>query len=108
MEEARQLIERLERIDLLRGRGASGGELLVEVRFLLAEGERWLAAERAGDRRLERADEARAELAETALRRCALLIGGGDSLAAAPVDGCGGSRPVDATMREEVVSGIAV
>ena len=46
MEEARQVIERLERIDALRAAGAPAGELLDEVRGLLAEGERWLAAEK--------------------------------------------------------------
>jgi hypothetical protein len=46
MDEARQVIERLERIDALRREGAPAADLLVEVRSLLAEGERWLAAEK--------------------------------------------------------------
>jgi hypothetical protein len=46
MDEARRVIERLERIDGLRRGGAPPGALLENVRALLAEGERWLAAER--------------------------------------------------------------
>jgi hypothetical protein len=46
MEEARQVIERLERIETLRRDGAPAADLLAEVRGLLAEGERWLTAER--------------------------------------------------------------
>jgi hypothetical protein len=46
MDEARRVIERLERIDVLRREGAPAADLLTEVRGLLAEGERWLAAER--------------------------------------------------------------
>jgi hypothetical protein len=55
MEEARQVIERLERIDALRAAGAPAGELLDEVRGLLAEGERWLAAEKGEDTERARA-----------------------------------------------------
>jgi len=46
MEEARRVLERLERIETLRRDGAPAADLLAEVRGLLAEGERWLAAER--------------------------------------------------------------
>lgn len=45
MDEARQVLERLERIDALRREGAPAATLLAEVRGLLLEGERWLAAE---------------------------------------------------------------
>jgi hypothetical protein len=45
MDEARQVIERLERIERLRGGGAPAAVLLAEVRALLTDGERWLAAE---------------------------------------------------------------
>jgi hypothetical protein len=55
MEEARAVLERLNRIDDLQRAGASATELLAEVRQLLAEGEAWLAAEPAGT---ERATEA--------------------------------------------------
>ena len=59
MEEARQVLERLERIDALRREGAPAADLLTEVRSLLAEGERWLAAEKSGG-----VERARAALAE--------------------------------------------
>lgn len=49
MDEARNVIRRLERIEALRSSRAPAEELLGEVRHLLAEGEAWLAAEgRAG------------------------------------------------------------
>jgi len=57
MDEARQVLERLERIDALRREGAPAADLLAEVRSLLAEGERWIAAERA-----ESVERARAAL----------------------------------------------
>jgi hypothetical protein len=59
MDEARQVLERLERIDALRREGAPATTLLTEVRSLLAEGERWLAAEKP-----EGIDRARAALAD--------------------------------------------
>jgi hypothetical protein len=59
MDEARNVLERLERIDALRGEGASPRDLLAEVRSLLAEGERWIAAERPDG--VERAREALAD-----------------------------------------------
>lgn len=45
MDEARRVIERLERIEELRRADAPAAVLLGEVRRLLAEGEEWLAAE---------------------------------------------------------------
>ena len=60
MDEARCVLDRLERIDRLRGSGAPAAVLLGEVRALLAESERWLASERP-----EGLDEAKA-----ALERC--------------------------------------
>ena len=59
MDEARQILERLERIDALRRDGAPATDLLAEVRSLLAEGERWLAAEKP-----EEVERARAALAD--------------------------------------------
>ena len=50
MEEARNVIRRLERIESLRHVQAPAEELLAEVKQLLAEGEAWLAAERSGAR----------------------------------------------------------
>jgi hypothetical protein len=46
MEEARRVLERLQRIEALRGGEARSSRLLDELRALLAEGEAWLAAER--------------------------------------------------------------
>jgi hypothetical protein len=51
MDEARRVLERLERIDRLREGGSSRPVLLAEVRGLLSDGERWLAAEPAGTER---------------------------------------------------------
>jgi hypothetical protein len=45
MEEARKVIERLERIERLRHTEASAAAVLAEVRGLLRDGEAWLAAE---------------------------------------------------------------
>jgi len=73
MDEARQVLERLERIDALRREGVPTPELLAEVRSLLAEGERWIAAERPDS--LERA---RAALADCR----AGLVGEGEEVAA--------------------------
>ncbi len=59
MDEARRVLERLERIDALRREGAPAVDLLAEVRSLLAEGERWIAAERP-----DSVEQARAALAD--------------------------------------------
>ena len=64
MNEARRVIERLERIEALKESGASPRVILGEVRSLLVEGERWLAAERAGT------GQAEIDRAEDALGRC--------------------------------------
>jgi hypothetical protein len=50
VDEARNVIRRLERIEALQSVQAPAEELLAEVRQLLAEGEAWLAAERGGAR----------------------------------------------------------
>lgn len=50
VDEARNVIRRLERIEALQSTRAPAEELLAEVRQLLAEGEAWLAAERGGAR----------------------------------------------------------
>jgi len=63
MEEARRIIDRLERIERLREGGGSRLVLLGEVRQLLAEGERWIATEPAGTERASALlDECRARL----------------------------------------------
>jgi hypothetical protein len=73
VEQARTVLERLERIDALRREDAPAGVLLGEVRALLSEAEAWAEADRV-DRRatgaLERcreALEAGEEAAQTAL-----------------------------------------
>jgi hypothetical protein len=66
VDEARRVIERLERIEQLRAAGASRAALLLEVRTLLAEGEAWLAAEPTGT-----------EAARVALERCRAAVAGG-------------------------------
>jgi hypothetical protein len=66
MDEARRVLERLERIDRLRERGGSGPVVLGEVRKLLEEGEAWLAAEPGGTERAREAlDACRTRVAET-------------------------------------------
>jgi hypothetical protein len=45
VDEARQVLDRLARIDALRAAGAEPGTLLAELRALLREGEAWAAAE---------------------------------------------------------------
>jgi len=59
MDEARAVLARLERIEELERRGTPPGELLEEVRALLAEAEVWVRSE-AGD----------TSAAEGALERC--------------------------------------
>jgi hypothetical protein len=45
MEPARRVLDRLDRIESLRGGGAPPRDLLDEVRLLLAESEDWLRSE---------------------------------------------------------------
>jgi hypothetical protein len=80
MDEARRVLDRLSRIDELRAVRASPAVVLREVRALLAEGEEWLAAERAGGagQRVgsvaELADEA-AVVADGEAERAAAAVG---------------------------------
>ena len=54
MDEARAVIQRLERIEALEREGARPEQLLAEVRELLREGEAWIEAEGDGtDRAFE-------------------------------------------------------
>ena len=62
MDEARRVIDRLARIDELKRTDAPASVLLAEVRSLLAEGERWLAAERGGDGAREALERCRERL----------------------------------------------
>lgn len=78
MDEARQVLERLERIDRLRASGGRRGAILAEVRKLLEEGEAWLAAEPAGTGR-----------AREALEACRVsLVSGAETAAPAPARPC--------------------
>jgi hypothetical protein len=63
MEQARQVIDRLDRIEELKRGGSSPRELLAELRTLLREGEAWLAAE-----------PAETERARDALRDCRVRL----------------------------------
>jgi hypothetical protein len=58
MDEARHVLDRLERIDRLRRGGGPRVVVLAEVRKLLEEGEAWIAAEPAGTERARDALEA--------------------------------------------------
>ena len=49
MDEARVVLERIRRIDALQRERAGPGVLLAEVERLVAEAERWLAAEGGAD-----------------------------------------------------------
>jgi hypothetical protein len=51
MDEARKVLERLRRIELLEQEGAAAPVLLEEVRALLEEGEAWIRAEPGGTAR---------------------------------------------------------
>jgi hypothetical protein len=66
MDEARRVLERLERIETLRRTDAPAAELLVQLRRLLMEGERWLAVERleGNERARDALDRCRRRLSE--------------------------------------------
>jgi hypothetical protein len=66
VEQARAVLDRLERIEALRSADAPAGVLLDEVRSLLLEAEEWAAADRAGD------------AAEQALARCREALAAGE------------------------------
>ena len=55
MEEARRVLSRLRRIELLEAESAPAETMLEEVRQLLTEAEAWVAAEPGGTRRAEEA-----------------------------------------------------
>ncbi len=65
MDEARAVLERLERIDALERDGAPAERLLGEVRALLAEAEAWVRAEPRGT-----------DPAQDALERCRDVLAG--------------------------------
>jgi len=53
MEEARQVLDRLRRIELLEQERAPAPAILAEVRELLVEAEAWVCSEGRGDARAE-------------------------------------------------------
>jgi hypothetical protein len=69
VEQARAVLDRLERIEALRGADAPTGVLLAEVRSLLCEAEAWVDADRAGPP------------AEEALKRCRDALAAGERTA---------------------------
>ena len=70
MDQARAVLDRLERIDALKHGNAPAGVLLSEVRSLLAEAEAWVEADRPGGR------------AEAALDRCQEALTAGERVSA--------------------------
>jgi hypothetical protein len=72
VEEARRVLDRLDRVEQLHLAGAPASALLDELRALLGEAEDWLAAEGAGTdvaaRALERCREALQPQAVTRIR----------------------------------------
>jgi hypothetical protein len=80
MDEAKRMLERLERIELLRAAGGGRQELLAELRALVAEGEAWASAEGAGTRA---ARAALAELDEALERAVREGAGGAEEVVAA-------------------------
>ena len=68
MDEARTVLERLERIEALDRQGAPAAVLLEELRALVREGEEWVAAEGGTARRAALAlERCRAALEEVPL-----------------------------------------
>ena len=63
VDQARAVIDRLERIEALRRGDAPAGVLLGEVRSLLAEAEAWAEADRPGERALEALERCREAVA---------------------------------------------
>jgi hypothetical protein len=63
VEQARAVLERLERIEALKRDEAPAGVLLDEVRALLTEAEAWAEADRAGGRATDALEACREALA---------------------------------------------
>jgi hypothetical protein len=63
VEQARAVLERLERIEALKRDEAPAGALLDEVRALLSEAEAWAEADRAGGRARDALEACREALA---------------------------------------------
>jgi hypothetical protein len=63
VDQARAVIERLERIEALREADAPAGVLLGEVRALLSEAEAWAESDRPGERALRALEQCREAVA---------------------------------------------
>lgn len=75
VEQARAVLERLERIEALRREDAPAGMLLGEVRALLAEAESWVDEEQAGPAARDALERSRAALAVGERTASAALTG---------------------------------
>ena len=64
MDEARRVLERLERIRVLDREGAHPSHVLAEVRALLGEAEEWVRAERPAGAAVDAVERCRRTLAE--------------------------------------------
>jgi hypothetical protein len=73
MEEARQVLERLARIEELEREQVPPAELLGELRELVREAEAWARAERQGDRAIRAVERCRSALAEQRREEVVLL-----------------------------------
>lgn len=73
MEEARRVLERLERIERLEHRGAPSDQLLDELRALVHEAEVWVRAEPATERVAGTVERCRTALATDDAGEVALL-----------------------------------
>jgi hypothetical protein len=73
MEEARQVLERLARIEELEREQVPAAELLGELRELIREAEEWARAERQGDRAIRAVERCRSALAEQRQEEVVLL-----------------------------------
>ena len=73
MEEARQVLERLARIEELEREQVPAAELLGELRELVREAEAWARAERQGDRAIRAVERCRSALAEHRQEEVVLL-----------------------------------
>ena len=73
MDEARQVLERLARIEELEREHAPASELLAELRALMHVGEEWLRAESAPEAAVEALARCRAAMAAEGNEEVALL-----------------------------------
>jgi hypothetical protein len=91
VDEARKVIERLERIEALQSDRAPAADLLAEVRHLVREGEAWIAAEHerrreTGERRASAEAASSTAGAEEALSGCRTTLARGEEVVRREVD----------------------